>query len=1139
MCYDQRVSRGKVFRTFARTLPSSSKVSKSVIALLKHFDWMRVTIVVAETTTYVQTHEVLVNLAKTHNISVTGTYMITGDYMETNADTLHRIVQDSYETTRIYILLTDTHALIDFVGAMERKGLLGGGEYAIISVEEDEIYNPMVHYQFMIKEKNGGTASWPISDNMFMLYFSRLAIWSSGVACVRSWIDLGCYVDSAASDTLEWDRPHYDSRFDATPFRSVLMITPCAPQLEAYQKFQENVQKFAGQPPLCIPFHPQVQVDIPPYAAMAYDAVWLYARAATELLNRNQSLDNGTALIDVIRNNVYRSVMGFDIRVDENGEAEGNYTVLGFANASDEHLSPIGKFSIDDGGATSNGPNTGALPIFQLESEVAWLGGAPPLSEPRCGFFKEKCISKQDWRGVLLMASCGSLLAAALLAAARHYRYEYRLAKLLWKIDIRDVLSLPHLQHQQQHMQQQQQQTSNSGQHLQQQRSRQEQRPNGLARTSSLPNSTMAAPPSTHHRATMFASVSPGTFSPDVSPDEDYCEPTDADGNCSRVGFYKGNMVFIKPIHKKSIDLTRSIRKELIQMREMRHENVNPFIGACVDPPNICVFTMYCARGSLEDVLRNEDLTLDGIFVSSLVADLLKGMIYIHDSDIVSHGNLKSSNCLVDSRWVLQITDFGLHEFRSGQSVPNTSRRNRALLWRAPELLREQSPPARGTQKGDVYSFAIVLYEIIGRGGPWGPDALPSKCIIDAVMSPPDPIRPPRPPLDALNCPDYVVCCLRECWDENPDQRPDFRFVNVRLREMQAGLKPNIFDNMIAIMEKYAYNLESLVQERTYQLLEEKKKTENLLLRMLPKPVAEQLKRGEPVQAESFESVTIYFSDIVGFTELSAKSSPLQVVNLLNSLYTCFDSIIENYNVYKVETIGDAYMVVSGLPLKTCDHAAQIACMALHLLAAIAGFEIPHRPGERLMLRIGVHSGPCVAGVVGLKMPRYCLFGDTVNTASRMESTGLPLRIHISETCKKLLEKAGGFCIEERGLTMVKGKGEMRTYWLLGKANNSSSSSSNNNNNDSTQCDPAHAGASTASTPLATTPTATSGRYASFSAQFLQPVTLSTHNLSGSLRSNSLSTAWLPSPSASVKSSAFHHASRTYSTGGGRLPFFR
>lgn len=156
------------------------------------------------------------------------------------------------------------------------------------------------------------------------------------------------------------------------------------------------------------------------------------------------------------------------------------------------------------------------------------------------------------------------------------------------------------------------------------------------------------------------------------------------------------------------------------------------------------------------------------------------------------------------------------------------------------------------------------------------------------------------------------------------------------------------------------------------------------------------------------------------------------MVDLLNDLYTLFDSILENYDAYKVETIGDAYMVAGGLPIRNGDHhAAEIASLALHLLSEIRNFQIRHRPGETLKLRIGIHSGPCVAGVVGLKMPHYCLFGDTVNTASRMESSGQALRIHISEATKTLLSRLGGYVVEERGLTPIKGKGEMMTYWLI------------------------------------------------------------------------------------------------------------
>ncbi|KAF2900007.1 hypothetical protein ILUMI_06179, partial [Ignelater luminosus] len=231
----------------------------------------------------------------------------------------------------------------------------------------------------------------------------------------------------------------------------------------------------------------------------------------------------------------------------------------------------------------------------------------------------------------------------------------------------------------------------------------------------------------------------------------------------------------------------------------------------------------------------------------------------------------------------------------------------------------------------------------------------------------------------------------------------------------------NILDNLLSRMEQYANNLETLVEERTADYLEEKRKCEELLYQLLPKTVANQLIGGQAVIAETFDQVTIYFSDIVGFTSLSAESTPLEVVDLLNDLYTCFDSIIENFDVYKVETIGDAYMVVSGLPERNGNkHAGEIARMSLALLDEVKKFKIRHRPEDPLKLRIGMHTGPCVAGVVGLKMPRYCLFGDTVNTASRMESNGQPLRIHVSPVTKAVLDTFGTFDLECRGEVEMK-----------------------------------------------------------------------------------------------------------------------
>ncbi|XP_048238249.1 atrial natriuretic peptide receptor 2-like [Haliotis rufescens] len=243
-------------------------------------------------------------------------------------------------------------------------------------------------------------------------------------------------------------------------------------------------------------------------------------------------------------------------------------------------------------------------------------------------------------------------------------------------------------------------------------------------------------------------------------------------------------------------------------------------------------------------------------------------------------------------------------------------------------------------------------------------------------------------------------------------------------------------DSLLRRMEQYANNLEKLVDEKTIELQEEKKKSEELLYQILPRSVANSLRQGFRVDPEDFENVTIYFSDVCGFTTISAMSTPFQVVDLLNDLYTCFDAIIDRFDVYKVETIGDAYMVVSGLPQKNGNrHVSEIARMSLALLKEVDMFKIRHLPDERLLLRIGLHSGPVVAGVVGLKMPRYCLFGDTVNTASRMESHGEELKIHISGSTAGLLGRFDMFNLKSRGSVEIKGKGLMETYWLLGVTN--------------------------------------------------------------------------------------------------------
>ncbi|XP_043928784.1 retinal guanylyl cyclase 2-like [Protopterus annectens] len=500
----------------------------------------------------------------------------------------------------------------------------------------------------------------------------------------------------------------------------------------------------------------------------------------------------------------------------------------------------------------------------------------------------------------------------------------------------------------------------------------------------------------------------------------------------SNIALYEGDWVWLKKLVPGEVpELNKSATNLLTKMKDLRSENVNPFTGFFSEGGKFAIVTEYCSRGSLEDLLRNEDVKLDWMFKSSLVLDLIKGMKYLHHRDF-PHGHLSSRSCVVDGRFVLKITNYGYCELLEILKAHHRQSSPEELFWTAPELLRERDVPKKGTLKGDVYSFAIILQEVVVRGPPYCMLGLSPTDIIKKVKKPP-PLC--RPTVSADQAPLECIQLMKQCWSEIPDRRPCFDEIFDRFKTINKGKKTNIIDSMLRMLEQYSSNLEDLIRERTEELEIEKQKTEKLLSQMLPPSVAESLKTGGTVEPEYFDQVTIYFSDIVGFTTISALSEPIEVVDLLNDLYTLFDAVLCNHDVYKVETIGDAYMVASGLPKRNGNkHAAEIANMSLDILSAVGTFKMRHMPEVPVKIRIGLHSGPCVAGVVGLTMPRYCLFGDTVNTASRMESTGLPYRIHVNQSTVRLLHNLKeGYKIEIRGKTELKGKGIEETYWLTGK----------------------------------------------------------------------------------------------------------
>jgi len=212
-------------------------------------------------------------------------------------------------------------------------------------------------------------------------------------------------------------------------------------------------------------------------------------------------------------------------------------------------------------------------------------------------------------------------------------------------------------------------------------------------------------------------------------------------------------------------------------------------------------------------------------------------------------------------------------------------------------------------------------------------------------------------------------------------------------------------------------------------LREQQEQTEKLLLNILPEPIAERLKLEPSTIADSFEEVSVLFADLVGFTAFSAERSAKELVEILNLIFSKFDRLAEKHGLEKIKTIGDAYMVVAGLPTPRTDHAEAIAQMALDMQQAIVNLSA--EMGETFSIRIGINSGSVVAGVIGIKKFSYDLWGDTVNTASRMESQGIPGAIQVTaQTYERLRDK---YLFEERGVIRVKGKGEMTTYLLTGR----------------------------------------------------------------------------------------------------------
>jgi class 3 adenylate cyclase len=443
-------------------------------------------------------------------------------------------------------------------------------------------------------------------------------------------------------------------------------------------------------------------------------------------------------------------------------------------------------------------------------------------------------------------------------------------------------------------------------------------------------------------------------------------------------------------------DGLKAIKTEIRLLNQIRHPNCVLFLGAAYHEKNIYMVTEYMSHGALGEILVNPSIQIELKTKLKIATDISNGVNYLHMlTPALLHADIKSGNVFVNADLRGKIGDFGSTTMESKQTRCGTP------FWMAPELLNGGC----NMKQTDVYALGVTFWELFAREELY-PD------LADATLSDVATFvgEGGRPALTNAGLIEEVKPFIERVWHQNPEARPTCQECYDFFREISENTD---------VAAKYA----------------EKKNNDNndLLYKILPPEIAAQLRNGEKVKPMDCPEVTILFSDIVGFTNISSSLEPKDVMDMLNRLYQRFDALTLKHGLFKVETIGDAYMVAGGIFNGQDEQAEKIALQGMGMIRA-ANEVLIHEDKPELgtvKIRVGCHTGPIVASVVGDLNPRFCLFGDTVNFASRMESTSLKQRFQCTKsTQKKLMAEAPQFVAEVRGTIEVKGKGTVSTYFI-------------------------------------------------------------------------------------------------------------
>ncbi|XP_055344268.1 atrial natriuretic peptide receptor 1-like [Paramacrobiotus metropolitanus] len=425
-----------------------------------------------------------------------------------------------------------------------------------------------------------------------------------------------------------------------------------------------------------------------------------------------------------------------------------------------------------------------------------------------------------------------------------------------------------------------------------------------------------------------------------------------------------------------------AVTSQLLAMYRLTNENVGRFYGMIANDSGVLSYLMceFAQRGSLWDVVQQKNILSDTPIRLSFLHDAIKGLNYIHTSHLQYHGNLSAHVCFINSRFTLKISQAGYQKIFS--------------------LTSTETKLSTGSRTEDIYQFGKMCNEVLA-------DA-------DAKI---------------MQNQTKLTTTMADCVNQQPAQRPTSQQL-LKIFQTLSHVPRNVVSHMLSLLDRQTHELEEIVRVKTADLIDEMHKSDLLLAEMLPKSIIQRLRNKEQIPAESFDSVSILFSDIPAFAEVLKSCPPIEIINILNNTHSAFDDVMHRFDAYKVETIGDCYMISSGVPLRNDKHAVELCVLAHALLKTSHSFRAGAAQDILLTVRIGIHTGQVVACVIGTKSPRYCLFGDTVNTASRMESTGSVGKIHVSPTTYEAAVKSSMLNFVSRGEITVKGKGLVHTYWM-------------------------------------------------------------------------------------------------------------